>query len=87
MSKKKLTKQIREIADRLPPVKEEHMSGYEKVDGETKGNFYLTDVNHERRLRHAYEKSGMIGIRLYLESIQKLQKQRTDAINNKATKD
>lgn len=80
MSKKELSKQIRDIAKRLPPVKEEHASGY-FFDGETpKENLYLVDVNHERRLRKAYEKHGMIGIHKYLESIHQLQLKRNETI-------
>lgn len=81
MSKKQLSKQIRDIAKRLPPVKEEHMSGYYWGDDKQPvGNTYLVDVNHERRLRKAYEKHGMIGIHKYLESIHQLQLKRNETI-------
>lgn len=76
MSKKKVNKQIREIADKLPPVFEQHASGYNTENGEFVPNIYTVPVNHERRLRHAYEKLGMDGIRKYLDEILTLQKQR-----------
>ena len=76
MSKKKLNKQIRAIAEKLPPVFEQHMSGYELVEDKPTPNLYTVPVNHERRLRHAYEKLGMDGIRIYLDEIFKLQKER-----------
>jgi hypothetical protein len=74
--KKKLNKQIRDIADRLPPVFEQHMSGGDFFEGKFTPNLYTVPVNHERRLRHAYEKLGMDGIRNYLDEIFKLQKER-----------
>lgn len=80
MSKKILSKQIRDIAKRLPPVKEEHMSGYYLEGEKAVGNTYLVDVNHERRLRKAYEKYGMIGLHNYLESIHQLQLKRNETI-------
>jgi hypothetical protein len=86
--KKKTIIQIREIASKLPVVYEQHMSGFEweEVNGEDpkpKPNLYLIEVNHERRLRHAYEKLGMAGIHSYLEQIHKLQTER----NEKAKQD
>jgi hypothetical protein len=87
--KKKTIIQIREIASKLPVVYEQHMSGFEWVE-EVKGedpkpqpNLYLIEINHERRLRHAYEKLGMAGIHSYLEQIHKLQTER----NEKAKRD
>lgn len=81
--KKKVNKQIREIADKLPPVYEQHVSGGLFDTDETGKtdfipNVYFTQVNHERRLRHAYEKLGMDGVRAYLESIHKLQLDRNE---------
>jgi len=76
MSKKKVNKQIRDIADKLPPVFEQHMSGGDFSEGKFTPNLYTVPVNHERRLRHAYEKLGMDGIRNYLDEIFKLQKER-----------
>lgn len=81
--KKKTNKQIREIAERLPVVYEQHMSGFTVENGDPVGNFYVVEINHERRLRHAYEKLGMQGIHNYLETIHKLQIQR----NEKASRD
>lgn len=87
--KKKTIIQIREIASKLPVVYEQHMSGFEFVqenageDPKPQPNLYLIEVNHERRLRHAYEKLGMAGIHSYLESIHKLQTER----NEKAKRD
>jgi len=86
--KKKTIIQIREIASKLPVVYEQHMSGFEwgvneKGDKEPQPNLYLIEINHERRLRHAYEKLGMAGIHSYLEQIHKLQTER----NEKAKRD
>ena len=81
--KKKTNKQIKEIAERLPVVYEQHMSGYTVEEDKPVGNFYVVEINHERRLRHAYEKLGMQGIHNYLETIHKLQIQR----NEKASRD
>lgn len=92
MSKKNLNKQIREIADRLPPVKEDHVSGYfmqEVDDGLQRPSsyHYLVDVNHERRLRKAYERHGMEGIKHYLDSIRNLQTKRNEELSKEPTPD
>ena len=76
--KKKLNKQIRASTEKLPPVFEQHMSGGDFVDGKFVPNIYNVPVNHERRLRHAYDKLGMDGVRNYLDEIFKLQKERHD---------
>ena len=82
--KKKTIIQIRGIASKLPVVYEQHMSGFEWDEEEKpQPNLYLIEINHERRLRHAYEKLGMAGIHNYLESIHKLQTER----NEKAKRD
>lgn len=78
--KKSTAKQIRDIAKRLPKVMERHMSGgLWDIDETGKEafvpNIYDVEVNHERRLRRAYERMGMDGIKSYLESIHKLQKE------------
>lgn len=74
-------KHIREIADRLPPVFEQSVSGYKSnSDGKVVPNVQTTEVNHYRRVRRAYERNGMEGVHSYLESIYKLQiKRREDA--------
>ena len=81
--KKKTAKQIRSIAEKLPPVYEMHASGGVFGVDEEKGevfeqNVYYVEINHERRLRHAYEQLGMDGIRNYLDGIHKLQKDRNE---------
>jgi hypothetical protein len=89
--KKEEAKRIRDIADTLPPVFEQHASGGDiedrKIDGKEQKvlipNVYPVLVNHERRLRHAYQKDGMKGIMSYLDSVHKLQQTR----NEKALKD
>lgn len=77
---KQAIKQIRELASRLPKVYQQCASGGEVVerDGENLfyPNVYNVEINHERRLRKAYEKFGLDGIKSYLEMITKLQKQR-----------
>lgn len=76
--KKDQIKHIREIANRLPPVYEQCVSGGTLVDDKFVPNVYNVQVNHQRRLRLAYEKLGMSGIISYLESISKLQKERNE---------
>jgi hypothetical protein len=76
--KKNQIKHIRGIANRLPPVYEQCVSGGTLVDDKFVPNVYTVQVNHQRRLRLAYEKLGMSGIMSYLESISKLQKERNE---------
>lgn len=81
--KKYNIKQIRSIAQRLPEVYEQSISGYyEETDenGNTKilPNIVIHEINHERRIRKAYEKLGMDGVRSYLSMIEKIQKERRE---------
>lgn len=71
---KEETKQIREIASRLPkavvrvPEYQLHFAGgraYQKTLSSTAD----VEVNHERRLRRAYKKHGMAGVRHYFEYV------------------
>jgi hypothetical protein len=85
---KKEVKQIKSIASRLPVVYEQTVSGfYEDYDenGEIKlfPNFVNHEINHVRRMRKAYEKLGMDGIRTYLDMIHKIQIKRNDIYNEK----
>jgi hypothetical protein len=64
-----MKKNFKGIADRLPDVYTRCVSGT---------GVYDVKVNHERRLRKAYESMGVDGINAYLESIHKLQKERND---------
>jgi hypothetical protein len=73
---KKQTKHIREIADRLPSVLQQCISGYTVEEDKVVPNLYNVEINHERRLRKAYERYGLEGIKSYLEMISNLQKQR-----------
>lgn len=85
MGKKKLTKKIREIAKRLPPVKEQHASGYViGEDNKPTPHLYLTDYNHARRLRRAYVRHGMEGIHSYLNSIHQLQIKRNEQLSKES---
>lgn len=63
---------IKQISDRLPVVNEQTISGFYYEDGEAKPNIVTHPINHERRIRKAYERAGMEGIKAYLVSIQKL---------------
>lgn len=88
MGKKKLTKKIREIAKRLPPVKEQHASGYViGEDNKPTPHLYLTDYNHSRRLRRAYVRHGMEGIHKYLDSIHQLQLKRNEELSKQPVED
>jgi hypothetical protein len=60
----------------LPVVYEQTISGFYIEAEEYKPNIINHPINHERRLRKAYEKLGMDGVRGYLETIIKLQRQR-----------
>lgn len=73
---KKQAKHIRDIADRLPPVMKQNVSGYTIEDDKYIPHVYSVEINHERRLRKAYERHGLDGIKSYLEMISNLQKQR-----------
>lgn len=80
---KQTIKQIKQIADRLPNVYEQCMSGGEWGYDEEGNkafipNIYNQPVNHVRRLRKAYEKLGMDGIKNYLEMIHNLQIKRNE---------
>jgi hypothetical protein len=86
---KEETKQIREIASRLPkgvvrtPTYELFQEPVRKADpGERfdveinygrmvlkRGETIDVEVNHERRLRRAYKKHGMAGVRHYFEYV------------------
>lgn len=74
------TKQIKQIASRLPVVYEQCISGYEVIDGSVVPNVYNRPVNHVRRMRKSYEQLGMDGIRNYLDSIHKLQIKRNETV-------
>lgn len=79
--KKKVAKQIENIAKMIPPVHEYHASGYITVPDEETGEskvpyVYTVEVNHKRRLKEAYLKLGMEGVINYLESIKQLQRDR-----------
>ena len=73
-------KHIREIADRLPPVFEQSVSGYTVSEGKPVPNIQTSEVNHYRRLRRSYTKDGMAGVHAYLEKIYKLQIQRRNNV-------
>ena len=80
-------KNIKQIADRLPTVYEQTVSGFYE-DYNEQGelglfpNIVTHEINHTRRLRKAYEKMGLDGIKQYLDSIYKLVKQRNENIQN-----
>lgn len=71
--KKKHLKQFKQLAAILPPVAEWARSG---------ANLYSVEINHERRLRHAYEKMGEAGVIAYLDSIKRAQEARKKADDN-----
>ena len=80
---KKDVKMIKQIADRLPSVYEQTVSGYyEDYDEEGRMKMYpnivTSEINHNRRMRKAYESMGLDGIKSYLEMINKLQIKRSE---------
>lgn len=86
MTKKEI-KSIREIANRLPIVYEQTVSGFYMEEGKYLPNIVNHPVNHERRIRKAYERLGMDGVRGYLDMIIKLQKQRHENFVNDGSRD
>jgi len=90
--KKKTAKYIREISERLPPVYEQTVSGFyedynEEGDMVRYPNIVVHEINHERRIRKAYERLGIKGVLHYLDMILKLQKQRNDSHKNQLPND
>lgn len=84
---KKDVKYIKQIADRLPAVYEQTVSGYYEDyndDGEIVvfPNIVNVEINHVRRMRKAYESLGMEGIQSYLEMIHKLQIKRNESLQH-----
>lgn len=84
---KKEVKYIKQIADRLPAVYEQTVSGYYEDyndDGEMVAypNVVNVEINHVRRMRKAYENLGMEGIRSYLEMIHNLQIKRNENLQH-----
>jgi hypothetical protein len=76
-------KKLREIANRLPVVYEQTVSGfYEDYNQEGEmvkyPNIVNHPVNHVRRLRKAYESRGMDGVHWYLDEVRKLQEKRRE---------
>lgn len=69
----KKNKYIREIADQLPPVYQQSICGYYMAGDHMMPNIVNVEVNHERRLRKAYQQLGIDGIKAYLTKIHDLQ--------------
>lgn len=84
---KKDIKYIKQIANRLPAVYEQTVSGYYE-DYNDEGeivvypNIVNVEINHVRRMRKAYESLGMEGIQSYLEMIHKLQIKRNEYLQH-----
>lgn len=80
---KKDVKYLKQLADRLPVVYDQTVSGYYEDYNEAGELQYFPNIvnhpiNHVRRLRKAYESLGMEGVRSYLEMIHKLQIERNE---------
>lgn len=71
-------KRLREIANRLPVVYEQTVSGYYEEDGKIVPNIVNHPVNHVRRMRRAYESRGMSGVTDYLDYIRRAQENRRE---------
>lgn len=85
--KKQHIKYIKELANRLPVVYQQSISGYYDEIGDDgnivlKPNVFNSEINHVRRMRKAYDSLGMEGIKKYLEMIHKLQIQRNELVQN-----
>lgn len=81
---KKDIKYIKQLADRLPPVYEQTVSGYYEEDGKLMPNIVNHEINHVRRMRKAYESLGLEGIKSYLDMIHQLQIKRNDLFRQEA---
>lgn len=84
---KKDIKYIKQIADKLPAVYEQTVSGYYEdynEQGELVAfpNMVNVEINHVRRIRKAFERVGMEGIKSYLEMIYKLQIKRNENLQH-----
>lgn len=76
-------KYIKQLADRLPVVYDQTVSGYYEDYNEAGELQYFPNIvnhpiNHVRRLRKAYETLGLEGVKSYLDMIHKLQIQRNE---------
>ena len=85
---KKQDKYIREIADRLPVVYDQAITGFYEdynEEGEMVKYPHITThaINHERRIRKAFKSHGMPGVLQYLAWIHKLQLQRNETLQGR----
>jgi hypothetical protein len=74
--KKSRLKKFKELADTLPPMVEGVVRGWEPNDEGMQPIVEHIPVNHERRLRKAYESNGVEGVGRYLDLIKKSQQER-----------
>jgi hypothetical protein len=84
-TKKKQVKIFREIASRLPRVYEQSISGwYPGVNKEGKKqmmpHIQNIEINHVRRMKRAFKRCGMDGVKDYLDMIHKLQIKRREQL-------
>jgi hypothetical protein len=80
-------KYIQSIANRLPVVYEQTVSGYyqdfnESGEEQIFPNLVNHEINHERRMKKAFKSLGMDGIKKYLEYIHKLQIKRNEKLQH-----
>lgn len=73
---KKERKKISDIAEKLPVVYEQTISGYSEEGGQIVPNVQNNPINHKRRMCKAYEKLGLDGVKQYLDYIRQLQEKR-----------
>lgn len=83
----KKNKYIKQIAKNLPVVVDHTVSGYYldfDENGEEKvfPNIVSHHINHERRIRRAYEALGMEGVKNYLTTIYNLQIKHDESLQN-----
>jgi hypothetical protein len=75
---------LKSIAKRLPVVNYRFISGFEQLE---EGNIPHEDQhkwNHYRRLRRAFERSGVEGIKQYITQINGLQNSQREGIHTPA---
>lgn len=88
----KKNKYIKEIAERLPVIHEQTVSGYYE-DYNEEGEIALFPnvvnhpINHERRLNKIYKSLGMEGVKKYLDDVHEIQKRNYDLYKAQLGKD
>lgn len=82
--KKQIAKAIEQLANRLPVVYEQTVSGYHEEEGKVIPNTVNHQINHKRRIMKAYQQFGEQGIIRYLDMIRSIQDKRNARLRDAA---